>query len=200
VTLIVIRHGRTVSNRRGLLLGRADPPLDELGIVQARALADAVGPVDRIVSSPLLRARQTAEAFGLPVDIDDRWIELDYGDFDGRPIAEIPAETWARWRADPDFAPPGGESLATLRRRVDGACDAIRAAAAEETVVVVTHVSPVKASVGWALDIDERVNWRTFVAPASITRITVDPGAASLVGFNEVAHLAEVEPSPSSDR
>ncbi len=74
-----------------------------------------MGPVDRVVASPLLRTRQTAAAFGAAVEIDDRFIELDYGEYDGLPLADVPAELWDRWRTDSDFAPPGGESLVALR-------------------------------------------------------------------------------------
>ena len=106
--LVVCRHGRTASNAGGLLLGRADPPLDDVGRAQAAALPPVVGEVARVVSSPLLRARETAAALGRPVEIDDRWIELDDGELDGRPLADVPAELWAGWRADPGFVPPGG--------------------------------------------------------------------------------------------
>ena len=121
--LIVVRHGRTAHNASGLLLGRLDPPLDELGRAQAAALAAEVGPVDRVISSPLLRTRETAEAFGHDVEIDERWIELDYGEYDGMPLGEVPAEIWARWRADVDFCPPGGETLRQLGVRVCAALD-----------------------------------------------------------------------------
>ena len=59
---------------------------------------------------PLRRARETAEAFGLPLEIDERWIELDYGEFDGMPVESVGAEVWKQWRSDLRFAPPGGES------------------------------------------------------------------------------------------
>ena len=86
MALIVVRHGRTEANASGLLLGHADPPLDDRGRTQALALATALPPPARVVSSPLRRARQTAGAFGTSVEIDERWIELDYGTFDGQPV------------------------------------------------------------------------------------------------------------------
>jgi broad specificity phosphatase PhoE len=187
--LIIVRHGRTEANARGLLLGRADPPLDDTGRAQAQDLAAALPPPARVVSSPLARCRQTAEAFGGSVEVDDRWIELDYGDWDGRPVADVPAEVWLRWRADTDFAPPGGESLADLGRRVRSAADDLVAPAAGDDVVVVTHVSPVKAVLAWALGVDDEVGWRTFVSPATITRIAVGERGPVLTSFNETAHL-----------
>ena len=187
--LIVVRHGRTEENRARRLLGRLDVDLDDVGRAQAAALAEHVGPVDRVITSPLSRTRQTAAAWNVPVEVDERLIELDYGDLDGVPLDEIPPETWAAWRADPAFAPPGGESLAALGRRVRSACEDLRPLASDGNVVVVTHVSPIKAAVAWALGVADDVAWRMFVAPASITRIEVSGTRLSLHGFNDVAHL-----------
>ena len=187
--LHVIRHGRTEANAAGLLLGRLDPDLDALGIRQATAVAAAIGPVDRVVSSPLLRAVRTAEAFGLDVETDDRWLELDYGDLDGTSVSEVPSSTWVQWRADLDWAPPGGESHAALGERVRSACEDLIAEAAGSEVVVVTHVSPIKASLAWALGVGDEIAWRCFVEPASVLRIAVGPGGPTVRSFNDVAHL-----------
>lgn len=187
--LIIARHGRTDENARGVLLGRLDPDLDDLGHRQARAMADALGPVSRVVSSPLARTRQTADAFGLPVETDDRLIELDYGDFDGKAPGELPDGTWDRWRADIDFAPPGGESLADLAARVSPALDEHAYRAADEVVVLVTHVSPIKAALAWTLGVGIEVSWRSYVTPASLMRVAVARGSRSLVSFNETSHL-----------
>jgi broad specificity phosphatase PhoE len=198
-TIHLVRHGRTAANAGGLLLGRLDPDLDAEGEVQAEAAAGVVattvapGPV-RVVSSPLGRCRATAavvaRALGgdVVVEVDDRWIELDYGDLDGTPFADVTAETWSAWRADVRWRPPGGESLADLGARVRDACEAIRGDADERgDVVVVTHVSPIKAAVAWAIGVGDEVSWRLYVAPGSITRIAVRPGAPpSLHAFNVV--------------
>ncbi len=187
--LIVVRHGRTAANAAGELLGRRDVALDPTGRAQAEALAAAIGPVSRVVSSPLARARETAAAFAMPVEVDERWIELDYGRWDGTNAAELGAEQWAAWRADLDFTPPAGESLRSLGARVREACDDLVAAAAHEDIVVVTHVSPIKAAFGWALGVGDDVSWRCYVAPASIMRVAVGPAGSSLRSFNETAHL-----------
>ena len=195
--LSVVRHGRTAHNAGRRLLGRLDPPLDALGRRQADAIGRSLGPVDRIVTSPLLRTRQTAAAIAevvdAPVEVDDRWIELDYGELDGVPLAEVSAELWSAWRADTGFAPPGGESLAELGRRVRSACESLATEAATSHVVVVSHVSPIKAAVGWALGVGDEVGWRMFVTPASLTRIAVSPRGPSLRGFNDQAHLADLD-------
>ena len=191
--LIVVRHGRTTANREGRLLGRLDVDLDGVGRRQAAAVAAAIGPVDRIVSSPLARTRQTAEAWGADVEVDDRWIELDYGEYDGVPMRDVDVDVWTRWRADPHFAPPRGESLAALGERVRSACDDLVAAAVDEDVVVVTHVSPIKAAAAWALGVGDEVAWRMYVAPASVMRIGVTPRGTSLHAFNIVEHLTDDE-------
>jgi broad specificity phosphatase PhoE len=189
--LLIVRHGRTDHNASGLLLGRIDPPLDDLGRRQASALAASVGPVDRVISSPLRRARETASAFGIDPIIDERWIELDYGEYDGTPLGAVPSETWSAWRTDADFAPPGGESLRALGVRVAAALDDLVAdgTVADRTTVIVTHVSPIKAAVCWALGVDDLVAWRLWVAPASITRIGTTPRGGVLHTFNDIAHL-----------
>ena len=183
--LVLVRHGQTDANARGLLLGRADPPLSELGRRQAAALATRIPADARVVASPLVRTRETAAAFGRPVDIDERWIELDYGEFDGKPVAEVPAEVWTDWRADAHFTPPGGESLVMLGVRVRAACEELLDDARERDVVVVSHVSPIKAALGWALGTGDEVGWRMFVKVASIARIAVGPWGPSLFSFNE---------------
>lgn len=190
--LTIVRHGRTEANRAGLLLGRMDVDLDPLGAAQAAAVARAVGPADLVISSPLARARATAAAWDAPVQVDDRWIELDYGDFDGTPVRGVDAALWRRWRSDVAFAPPGGESLHALGVRVRAACEDVVDAARDGHVVVVTHVSPIKAAVAWAMGVGDEVSWRMFVAPASVTRIAVGERGPSLHGFNDLAHLADV--------
>ena len=192
MTLFVVRHGRTEANAGGLLLGRADPVLDDVGRGQAAQIAAAVPDGARLVSSPLRRCVETAAAIGGAVETDERLLELNYGEFDLRPLAEISAETWARWRADPDFRPPEGETLRELATRVGAALDDLASAAVDGDVVVVTHVSPIKAALAWALGVGVEISWRSFVAQASITKIAVGDRGPSLHEFNSVAHLRSI--------
>ena len=123
--LILVRHGRTPANAAGLLQGRLDQDLDEFGQAQAVAVAQYVREnyaVDAVIASPLLRAQQTAAAFGLPIETDERWIELSYGEYEGTLHTDVPSTVWQRWRDDPTFTPEGGESLAMLDERVRAAC------------------------------------------------------------------------------
>ena len=191
--LILVRHGQTDANAEGRLLGRMESPLSDLGRRQAAAVVEAVQRAGarpaRVVSSPLTRARETAAVFGLPVEIDERWVELDYGAYDGALLADVPAKLWAAWRADPAFAPPHGESMAALGRRVRDACAELARSGSADDVVVVSHVSPIKAAVAWALGVEDGIAWRMRLDTASICRVATRAPGPTLWTFNEVAHL-----------
>lgn len=192
--LILVRHGQTAANARGLLLGRADPPLTETGCRQARALAAALPRAARIVSSPLMRARQTSAVLAgaapaatdaAGVEVDPRWIEMDYGDLDGRPATALGEQSWRMWRQDPDFVPAGGESVAAVCTRVRQACVDLADDAARGDVIVVSHVSPIKAAVTWALGVGDEVAWRMFLADAAVCRIDTAGPVPLLLAFND---------------
>lgn len=124
-TLYVIRHGRTALNASGVLRGRLDPALDEVGRAQAAWLARTLAPVelDKVVSSPLRRAMETAQAIAsyrqIPVTYDPAWIDRDYGPFAGHPASELIDD----YRSI-DLA-PGVEPLEHLRERVMCGLDAL---------------------------------------------------------------------------
>ncbi|MGH9108394.1 MAG: histidine phosphatase family protein [Acidimicrobiales bacterium] len=213
--LVLVRHGEATANAAGLLLGRSDVPLTDRGRQQVAALRERIGPALRLVSSPLRRAVDTAEGLGLglPIEVDDRWVEIDYGTHEGQQLTSMTADVWRRWRADPDFRPAGGESLADVGRRVRAACDELfadppaqgdgshgelpapasgrdpaprRGAARAEggDVVVVSHVSPIKAAVAWALGADGELSWRLHLSTGSVTRIGWGVGGPVVHGFN----------------
>ncbi len=185
--LILVRHGRTALNAAGRLQGRVDEPLDEVGERQANAVAALVGPVDDLISSPLVRAQQTARAFGMPFEIDERWIELSYGVYEGVEFARVPSAAWDHWREDPSWVPEGGESLTTLSGRVQEALADVSDRAARADVAVVSHVSPIKAAVAWALDAGVEIAWRSHLSHASVCRIDIRRTGPVLFSFNEVA-------------
>ncbi|MHB1444307.1 MAG: histidine phosphatase family protein [Acidimicrobiales bacterium] len=197
--LILVRHGRTDVNASGRLQGRADPPLDAAGVAQAEALRAVLPERARVISSPLQRARHTAEVVsrGRDVQIDGRWVELDYGEWDGLPLDAVPAGEWARWRSDPSYRPPGGETLVECGARVRLACDELSDLARSEDVIVVSHVSPIKAAVAWALGAGEESSWRMFLGVAAVCRVAVTDRGPSLHSFNELGHLARALPSVS---
>lgn len=205
--IVLVRHGQTAANAGALLQGRIDRPLSELGLAQAETLAQSLAQsvsatlvasgVRRVVSSPLTRAMSTAApiaaALGCEVEIEPALIELDYGDWDGRALAEVSPQDWARWRADPSFAPPGGESLLAVRARVE---PWLRRELADDRplnapLIAVSHVSPIKAAVCAALGVDDAASWRMHLDVASVTRLNRRQGAVVLASFNETpaAHV-----------
>lgn len=187
--LYLVRHGRTAENAARLLLGRMDVPLDELGCRQAAALAGvpALSGASRVVCSPLARAFDTAAVLGPPVTVDERWIEIDYGIYDGQEPSAA-ADLWTGWDADLEHRPPQGESLGDLGRRVRGACEELWEEAVAADVVVVSHVSPIKAAVAWALGLGDEAQWRMFLDVASVSVIGPGRRGATLRSFNETAH------------
>jgi broad specificity phosphatase PhoE len=192
--LILVRHGESTANADGRLLGRLDAPLTPRGLAQARALAPYVAGATRLISSPLGRATGTAAALGtgLPVEVDERWIEVDYGELDGTRLDDVPPDVWTTWRSDPAYAPPGGESLAATGTRVRAACeelfaeDGAGARSAEGHVVVVSHVSPIKAAVCWALGLGDAGTWRLYLGTGSVTRVSWGGAGPILSAYNLV--------------
>lgn len=187
--LVIARHGRTPANAAGELLGRRDPELDAVGRDQAAAIAAVTPREARVISSPLLRCRQTADALDAEHETDERLLEIDYGELEGVPVKEVPVETWTQWRDDSAWAPPGGESHDQLAARVWELLDELAAEAAERDVVLVSHVSPIKAAAAWGLGVSIDISWRCFVQQASILRIATTGPTPSLRSFNETAHL-----------
>lgn len=193
MTIAFVRHGETAVNRDGVLLGRADPPLTDRGRDQAARLAKrfARHSPARVLSSPLTRARDTAAviaaACDLEVVVDDRLVEIDYGTWDLVPFTELPIDAVAAWRADARFAPPDGESLDAVSSRVAGLCVELLAAA--EPVVAVSHVSPIKLAVAWAIGAGPLVSWRLRLDVASVSRVAGPGDTPMLLTFNETGHL-----------
>jgi len=116
--LVLVRHGESTANAAGLLLGRIDAPLTERGLAQAAAVGPLLGAVRSLVSSPLRRALDTAVALhtGVDVAVDERWIEVDYGVFDGQALRDVPADVWREWRADPPTGRRGARPSPRRRR------------------------------------------------------------------------------------
>jgi len=201
--LALVRHGESEANASGLLAGRADYPLTERGRAQAQAVAVAVGRLAEregglvaVVSSPASRALDTAAAVAAAdgaratvVEIDERFAELDYGDLEGQPPGALPLGTWRRWREDPEFRPGGGETLLEVHERVRRACLDLVPRAGAGLVVVVSHVSPIKAAVAWALGVGPEATWRLSLAVASVSAIRMAPSGPVLVTFNSTSHL-----------
>jgi probable phosphoglycerate mutase len=204
MTMVLLRHGETAHSVEKRFSGRggADPELTERGRQQAEraaAVLAARGSIVAVVASPLRRTVETGEfvakALGLPVDLDDGFAECAFGDWDGLTFAEVHArwpaelETWLGSTAE---APPGGESFDQVARRVELARARLTARYPGQTVLVVTHVTPIKQLVRQALGAPAASIHRMELQPASLTVVQwFDGGAASLRLFNDTGHLRE---------
>ncbi len=173
-TTVLLRHGETPLSAERRFAGRGDIPLTETGKLQAKAAAQrlaARGGVQLIITSPLQRARLTAEAVavatGAPVQVDEGWIEADFGEWEGLSYAEA-IERWpdevTAWMNDTSVAPPGGESFAVAGRRVLAALDQLLDHSEPGRVVVVSHVTPIKTVLRHAL----------LAPPAALRRMHLD--------------------------
>ncbi|MFH7321695.1 bifunctional RNase H/acid phosphatase [Aeromicrobium sp. JJY06] len=196
-TFILLRHGVTAHTQRKLFSGTGgeDPPLVDEGVEQARRAAAWIaerGGADAIVASPLQRTRQTAaqvaERLGLPVAIEEGFAEAGFGEWDGFSFGDImkrwPAEL-EKWLSSTAVPPPGGESFDEVATRVEAARDRILHQYAGQSVVVASHVTPIKLMVRLALGSDMGVIHRMELAPASITTISWWPdGTPSLRNFS----------------
>ncbi|MFL6163157.1 MAG: bifunctional RNase H/acid phosphatase [Jatrophihabitantaceae bacterium] len=200
--LVLLRHGVTDYSVAGRFAGRSDLDLTAAGVAQARQAADRIaqfGELVAIYSSPLLRTRHTAELVAdrldLPVTVEDGLIETDFGDWDGYTFEEV-RRKWpdelGHWLADPTVPPPAGESLAITSNRVARAAERIRQAQPGRSVVLVSHVWPIKALVQLALGAPAASVHRMYLAAAAISVIDYLPDeVVSLRSFNETGHLTE---------
>jgi broad specificity phosphatase PhoE len=185
--LYLVRHGRTAANKEGRLQGRLDPPLDDVGRAQAAAIATLIGDVDDVISSSLARAQETAAFFGCEVTTDDRWIEVAYGEYEGVRTSDVPSEVWQMWRTNSTFAPAGGESFGLVDARVRAACEDLVDRIGQRDIVVVSHVSPIKAAVAWSLRATMDIMFYCHLSQASVCRIDKGAFGPLLRTFNEQA-------------
>jgi alpha-ribazole phosphatase len=149
--LLLLRHGEVDGGR--CLFGQTDVPLTAHGWGQMQAAADGAGPWDGVVSSPLSRCADFAAAVArerdLPVIFDTRLREIDFGEWEGAPIAELMQRSdgaLSRFWQDPErHPPPGGEHLAAFCSRVGDAWDALVESPVGERVLIVTHGGVIRA-------------------------------------------------------
>ena len=200
-TTVLLRHGDTQLSPEHRFCGLLDLPLSANGTLQAKAAAGrlaAGAPIDAVVSSPLQRAVGTAaiaaRELGLTAVIDDDLRETDFGEWDGFTLAEI-QERWpaaaAAWRRDPEQAPPGGESFADTAHRVDRACDRLLLDCGGQTVLVVTHITPIKILLCRALAVPLSTLYRLYLGSACINEIRWHgPGFATVHRVNDSSHLS----------
>ena len=154
--IILVRHGQSTHNAQARLQGQADPPLSDAGRAEAELLTHLFEafPADRVVTSDLRRASETAAIIGFPrARRDARFREIDVGSWAGRPLSDFPDESEAAWRGGRLHA-DDGESWDDLQARVGGAVDELIAAAG--SWLVVCHGGVVRAALSHATGADPR--------------------------------------------
>ncbi len=207
-TLHLVRHGETAFNRDGKGLGQADVPLTELGERQAQAVGTAFAavPVGRILSSPLVRAREVAGAIsattGVPVEIREALTEMDVGETEGLDFADMRArfpefiQLWSGPHAV-DTTLPGGESLRDVADRLAPILSELHSLEAGE-VVLVSHNFVLKALLCALLEVPLE-NFRAFQMDlASITAVTLRNGRVAVRRLNDVCHLDALNLVPAA--
>ena len=200
---LLLRHGQTPMSVQKRYAGLTDAPLTDTGVRQAVAAAkrlESAG-IDAIVASPLQRTVRTAEEVaavtGVPVLTDEGFRETDFGAWEGLTFAEV-RERWpsevTTWLADPSVAPPGGESFDQVSERVTAALHRILAERAHQTVLIVSHVTPIKTLVAAALLAPPAALYRMHLDVAALCEIDwYADGPAVLRSFNDTAHLPTQE-------
>ncbi|MCK0173440.1 bifunctional RNase H/acid phosphatase [Mycolicibacterium sp. F2034L] len=198
--LLLLRHGQTELSVERRYSGRGNPALTELGRRQAEAAAAhlaARGDIDAVISSPLQRAHDTAtaaaKALGLDVTVDEDLIETDFGAWEGMTFSEAgqrDPDLHGRWLRDTSVDPPGGESFDTVAHRVRRARNRILAEYGASTVLVVSHVTPIKTMLRMALDAGPGILYRLHLDLASLSIAEFYPdGGSSVRLVNQTAYL-----------
>ena len=198
--IALLRHGQTQMSVERKYSGRSDAPLTAAGVQQAAAAAKhlAGAGLSVIITSPLLRTVQTAQEVasitGAPIVTDDGFRETDFGAWEGLTFADVrerwPAEM-AAWMADPQVAPPGGESFADVSDRVNDALRRVLAARAGQRVLIVSHVTPIKTLVAAALLAPPAALYRMHLDLAALSEIDwYANGSAVLRSFNDTSYLS----------
>ncbi len=198
--IFLVRHGETAHNKQMRYVGIRDEPLTENGKHQAHRAAEALSqlPIGLVVSSPLRRAGETAalirEACGVELRLDSRLAEGSFGSWEGLTRTEVlslgprEAALLSRWESDPSFAPPGGESLESVQKRMIQLGKELRSELSDSWIVLVSHVGPIKALIAAALEIPLQASRRLFLDPCTIS--VLEWGAHPFLRlFNSHAHL-----------
>ncbi|MBI2159948.1 MAG: histidine phosphatase family protein [Candidatus Rokubacteria bacterium] len=202
--LYAIRHGETAWTRERRFAGARDIPLTEEGLRQCEAVAQALGgkPVAAVYTSPLERARASAEVIAKPhrleVQIEAGFREMAFGEWEGRSRDEVARDfpqAYEHWRSAPErLALPGGERLTDVAARVNRALGALIDAHAGELVVLVSHAIVLRLIVLQALGLGPERLWTVDASPAGITEIEYEPGWATIHRMNTLSHLERAAP------
>jgi probable phosphoglycerate mutase len=201
----LVRHGETEWNAENRFCGRTDVPLSEAGRRQAKSLAKRLKPIpfEALYSSPLERALETArlisESSGLEPILEERLVELDYGQWEGKTLAEIMKnhpKAYQAWDANPaEVAPPGGESGLEAQQRVVSCLDSLAARHPQGHVLVVLHKTVCRLAICHVLGMSpSEYRRRLIVDNAALSIIRGRAHDWQLITFNDTSHLSACPP------
>jgi len=188
--LVLLRHGRTEWAHTGRHTGVTDVPLDEVGEQQARALGEVVGARtwSAVVTSPLARARRTADLAGLRVTaVDPDLAEWDYGAYEGLTTPEIRERLGTNWTVFADGTAPGespGESLEQVAARAGAALERLRPALEEGDVAVVAHGHLLRVLATVWVGLPPSVGAHLQLAPSSVSELSWHHGVPTIATWN----------------
>jgi len=200
-TLILVRHGVTDHTNRKVFSGgmrSSNPPLNDEGQAQIRSTGEWLSPmreqIDALVASPVRRTHESAEILGEilghPVEFEEGIAEMEFGTWDGLTFADVQEQfpdELSSWLGNLEQAPGGGESFRAVAERVLAGRDRIVESYARQTVLVVSHVTPIKTLVADALGAPLDALFRMELSPASVTVVSYFKGGES--GDERMANL-----------
>lgn len=212
--LILIRHGETDWNRELRFQGQLDVPLNEVGLEQARRVAErlATEPAHLVISSDLQRAQQTAQAVTqyLPArglrapTLEASLREQHFGLAEGLSTAEVQArhgQAWSQWlRFDEEFAFEGGENTRAFHARVMAAVHALRQQHPQGSLVVVTHGGVLDMIYRSALGLSLSGPRQSLIPNAGLNRVRLGTAGIEIVDWADTRHLANMPPQPVYDQ
>lgn len=198
--IVLARHGQTPLSVDRRYSGQGDPQLTELGVRQAERTAERLAGIPHltaVVSSPLRRCLATAEraaySAGVPLVVERDLIETDFGRWEGLTFTEAAGqdpEVHSRWLSDTSVPPPGGESFAVVRARVERALRRIVEDRPGGVVAVVSHVTPIKLAIRAGLGVGEELLFRLHLDLASVSEVRFyADGPTSVHLVNDTSHL-----------
>jgi broad specificity phosphatase PhoE len=200
--IVLVRHGECEGNIKGMFRGRTDFPLNKRGLVQAQDLARELKffSVKYIYSSPLIRARQTAEAIGeqcgVEIKVEEGFNNIELGSWEGRfkkEIAELYPKEWELWVNNPEkLNVKGMETLYDVQKRTKACLDSLVSQHNGKVLVVVSHRAVLKPLIAACLNIASPYFWKIHLDTASYSLLSYKDGRGyCLIQLNQTKHLKE---------
>ena len=198
-TVSLLRHGETMANREGLVLGTSDAPLTKVGRFQATMAAKTIAgfKTDALFSSPYNRAKETASYIQTVTDLSPVFLddlrEMNSGEMEGSDASrmkELYPSYLSQWKKDPaNTRPPGGETLGEVHERAWNACQWVSKKNPNNHVVIVSHLFPIQGIICRSLGLNSAHYSKIKLDLGSISKIIFEDNDAFVVNINDTCHL-----------